>query len=174
MLHGYRIMEHCGSLSSFNPYYFVEMIQTLKINLKRVHYEVHIPEYARAGDAGVDLRAWCPGTKVLRIMPHETILVGTGLSLEIPAGYEGQVRSRSGMASKGLVVANSPGTIDSGYRGLIGVLLLNTTSDVRFIEHQDRIAQLIIAPVTSVEYWPVENLSETERGDGGFGSTGEK
>lgn len=128
-----------------------------------------VPKYQTAGAAGVDLMA----AESALIEPGQTVKVRTGVSLSIPPGYEGQVRPRSGLAFRyGITVLNAPGTIDSDYRGEICVLLHNTGADLVGFSEGDRIAQLVIAPVTQAEFVEVATLSETKRGDGGFGSTG--
>jgi dUTP pyrophosphatase len=130
-----------------------------------------LPEYASAGAAGADLRAAV--TEPIVIQPGGRIAVTTGLVLEIPDGFEAQVRPRSGLAfSQGVTVVNAPGTIDSDYRGELKVLLVNLGSEPATIERGDRVAQLVVAPVTRAGFAVVEDLSSTDRGEGGFGSTG--
>lgn len=135
-----------------------------------------LPFYATAGAAGADLRAnlsEADRDSGLTLQPNDRRLVPTGLRLEIPLGYEVQLRPRSGLALKhGITLPNSPGTIDSDYRGDLGVILLNTSQESFHIAHGDRIAQMIIAPVVQAEFVLSSDLSETERGSGGFGSTG--
>jgi dUTP pyrophosphatase len=127
------------------------------------------PMYATAGAAGADLRS----CQHVTLLPGERAMVATGVALAIPAGYEGQIRSRSGLASQaGVIVLNQPGTIDSDYRGEIKVLLLNVGSAPATIPQGTRIAQIVIAPVVRAEFVPVAQLSETARQSGGFGSTG--
>lgn len=129
------------------------------------------PERMTGGAAGFDIRACLPAP--VGIPPGERALVPTGLALAIPAGWEGQVRPRSGLALKnGLTLANSPGTIDSDYRGPFGVILINLGREPFTVHHGDRIAQLVIAPAPLVRMVEVESLDETARGDGGFGHTG--
>lgn len=129
------------------------------------------PERMTPGAAGFDVRA-CLEAPV-EIDPGERRLVPTGLALAIPSGFEGQVRPRSGLALRhGLTLANSPGTIDSDYRGPFGVILVNLGREPFRVEHGDRIAQLIVGPVPRVEMIEVERLDATARGDGGFGHTG--
>lgn len=132
-----------------------------------------LPAYETAGAAGADLRANFPHRGAEDVAPGARRLVPTGLRISIPAGFEGQVRPRSGLALKhGIVLPNAPGTIDSDYRGALGVILLNT-SDLTFeIRHGMRIAQLVIAPVVQAEFRLAETLDPTARGDAGFGSTG--
>ena len=131
-----------------------------------------MPAYETVNSAGMDLRAYLPDGELV-IKPMQRALVPTGLFMEIPVGYEGQVRPRSGLAIKsGITVLNSPGTIDADYRGEVKVILINL-SDVDFvIKSGDRIAQLVIAKCEQMEVFEVETLSETERGAGGFGHTG--
>ena len=131
-----------------------------------------MPAYETVNSAGMDLRAYLPDGELV-IKPMQRTLVPTGLFMEIPIGYEGQVRPRSGLAIKsGITVLNSPGTIDADYRGEVKVILINL-SDVDFvIKSGDRIAQLVIAKCEQMEVVEVETLSETERGAGGFGHTG--
>lgn len=128
-----------------------------------------VPLYARDGDAGADLYA----SESLTLHPWSRALVKTGIKIAIPYGYVGLVHPRSGLALKsGITVLNAPGTIDSGYRGEVGVILFNST-DVDFeIEVGDRIAQLVIQKVSTVEFNIVDALTESDRGEGGFGSTG--
>lgn len=130
-----------------------------------------LPSYQTAGAAGADVCACLSQPIVLE--PGAWAMVPTGLSFEIPCGYEIQVRPRSGLAAKnGVTVLNSPGTIDSDYRGEVKVILINLGSEPFAIAHGDRIAQLIVAPVEQAQFHVVESLSSTQRGQGGFGSTG--
>jgi dUTP pyrophosphatase len=132
-----------------------------------------LPAYETIGSAGLDVRAFIEESITLK--PLERKLVKTGLFLEIPVGYEAQVRPRSGFALKnGVTVLNSPGTIDADYRGEVGVILINLSQENVEIHSGDRIAQLVFAKVEQAEWNEVETLSETERGAGGFGSTGKK
>ncbi len=134
--------------------------------------EVSLPSYETAGAAGADVRAYLPQGPV-SLAPGERRLVPTGLRFAIPEGYEVQVRPRSGLALKhGLMLVNSPGTIDSDYRGDVGILVLNAGQAPFEITHGLRLAQLVVAPVVRAEFALVEELGETERGAGGFGSTG--
>lgn len=131
------------------------------------------PAYESEGAAGMDLRAALPDGEALTLASGETALVPTGLSLQIPPGFEGQVRPRSGLAAKhGVTVLNAPGTIDSDYRGEVKVILINHGSAPFVIVRGDRIAQLVIAPVTRAVLADAASLDETARGSGGFGSTG--
>lgn len=132
---------------------------------------IQIPTYATPGSAGMDLRS----SEHVEIKSGERACVGTGLYMAIPFGYEGQVRPRSGLALKnGITIPNTPGTIDSDYRGEIRVILSNTGKETFVIEPGDRIAQMVFAEVTQGELCCVEELDETERARGGFGSTGRK
>lgn len=135
-----------------------------------------LPAYETAGSAGADLRAnLAPGDRAagVTLAPMQRRVVPTGLRVEIPAGYEMQIRPRSGLALKhGITLPNTPGTIDSDYRGPLGVLLVNLGAEPYVIHHGDRIAQAVIAPVVQARFQAVTALGETARGDGGFGSTG--
>ena len=131
-----------------------------------------LPSYETINSAGMDLRAYLPDGELV-IKPMQRALVPTGLFMEIPVGYEGQVRPRSGLAIKsGITVLNSPGTIDADYRGEVKVILINLSDQDFVIKSGDRIAQLVIAKCEQMEVVEVETLSETERGAGGFGHTG--
>ncbi|MGF2947969.1 dUTP diphosphatase [Microbacterium alcoholitolerans] len=129
-----------------------------------------VPTYAHPGDAGADLVA----TQAVRLEPGERSLIGTGVSIALPEGYAAFVVPRSGLAAKhGITVVNTPGTVDAGYRGEIKVTLLNTDSKQAYdVAVGDRIAQLIVMPVVRARFEPVEELPDSVRGDGGFGSTG--
>lgn len=145
-----------------------------EMDVKIINKSQHeIPAYETAFSAGLDLRANLSETVVLKSL--ERALIKTGLFMEIPAGYEAQVRPRSGFALKqGVTVLNSPGTIDADYRGEVGVILINLSSEEVKIENGDRIAQLVFAKVEQANWIVTKELSETERGAGGFGSTGKK
>lgn len=130
-----------------------------------------LPAYATGLSAGMDIRANLP--EPIRLEPLQRCLVPTGLYMALPAGFEAQIRPRSGLAlKKGITVLNSPGTIDADYRGEICVILVNLSSEPFVIEDGERIAQMVIARHEQVEWQPVETLDETERGAGGFGHTG--
>lgn len=132
-----------------------------------------IPEYKTLGAAGADICALLENS--ITIKPFERAMIPTGLFFEIPEGYEIQVRPRSGLAAKnGVTVLNTPGTIDSDYRGEVKVILINLGKEDFVVNNGDRIAQIIVAPVTIGNFIKSETLTETERGDGGFGSTGKK
>ena len=138
------------------------------------HFEgLQLPAYETAGSAGMDVRAAVPEGEPMVLAPGERAMVPTGLSVAIPQGYEIQVRPRSGLAAKhGLTCLNTPGTIDSDYRGEIKVILVNLGQEAFTIQRGERIAQLVLAPVTRLAWQSVDRLDETERGAGGFGSTG--
>mgnify|MGYP000392114878 CR=1 FL=1 len=134
--------------------------------------DVPLPAYQTAEAAGADLRANLPDRARLTLAPGARALVPTGLRLEIPQGYEVQIRPRSGLALKhGITLPNAPGTIDSDYRGVVGVIVLNLGSDPFEITHGMRIAQMVAAPVTQAQLVLVETLGTTARASGGFGST---
>ncbi|NPA42351.1 MAG: dUTP diphosphatase [Aquificae bacterium] len=147
----------------------------VRVKVKRLpHGEgIELPTYATEDAAGLDLRAAVETPLLLK--PMERALIPTGFIFEIPKGYEGQVRPRSGLAlKKGITVLNSPGTIDADYRGEVKVILINLGQEEVVINRGDRIAQLVIAPVSRVELVEVEEVQSTSRGEGGFGSTGER
>ena len=132
-----------------------------------------LPAYATVSSAGLDLKAVLGEPFVLG--PLERKIIGTGLKIALPEGYEAQVRPRSGLASKhGISVLNAPGTIDADYRGEIGVILVNLSNEKFTIQPGERIAQLVVAQYTQVSWQPTTSLEETDRGEGGFGSTGKK
>lgn len=134
---------------------------------------IALPSYETAGAAGADVRANLPGGGSVMIAPGQRVLVPTGLRIEIPPGFEVQVRPRSGLALKhGITLLNAPGTIDSDYRGPLGVIVLNAGTEMFEVVHGDRIAQLVVAPVVQAAFDLVETLDTTQRGTGGFGSTG--
>lgn len=134
---------------------------------------VALPSYETAGAAGADIRANLPDRGSITLQPGERALVPTGLRVEIPDGYEIQVRPRSGLALKhGITLPNAPGTIDSDYRGPLGVIVLNAGQEAFEIGHGDRIAQLVVAPVIQARFEMADSLQESQRGSGGFGSTG--
>ncbi|WP_414591516.1 dUTP diphosphatase [Ancylobacter sp. G4_0304] len=132
-----------------------------------------LPDYATTGAAGVDLIAALPEGEALILAPFARALVPTGLALALPEGFEAQVRPRSGLAFKnGITVLNAPGTVDADYRGEVKVLLINLGDSPVTLERGQRIAQMVVAPVTRIKLIDVGNLEETTRGSGGFGSTG--
>ncbi|MGE3303592.1 MAG: dUTP diphosphatase [Hyphomonadaceae bacterium] len=145
------------------------------IRLKRLpHAEgLPLPAYETAHAAGMDLRAAVPAGAPVTLAPGERAMVPTGLSIALPEGFEAQARPRSGLAAKhGVTCLNAPGTIDADYRGELKVILINHGQEPFVIRRGERIAQLVVAPVTRAEWVEVDALDETARGDGGFGSTG--
>ena len=142
----------------------------VKLLIKKLHKNIILPEYKTDGSSGMDLMANVEQT--VKILPGEKKLISTGIMVAIPEQYEIQIRPRSGLAAKnGISVLNTPGTIDSDYRGEIKVILINFGKDIFQINKNDRIAQMIVCPIIKVELKEVENLPETVRGEGGFGST---
>ena len=149
-------------------------ITNTTIKVKVLDNSITLPKYETVSSAGMDIRAFIPEGKI-EIEPQERKLIRTGLYLEIPKGYEVQIRPRSGLALKnGITVLNSPGTIDADYRGELRVILINHSADRFLITNEMRIAQIVVAQFSRVDLLEVENLSETDRGEGGFGSTGTK
>lgn len=143
----------------------------MKIAIKKLTKTAIIPQYAHPGDSGFDLHS--DDCEFVTLYPRRRRLIKTGLSIAVPDGLELQIRSRSGLANKnGVFVLNSPGTVDAGYRGEIGVILFNAGDETVVIKKGDRIAQGVIAPVIHAELIEVDDLDETNRGIGGFGSTG--
>lgn len=139
-----------------------------------LHFEgLDLPAYETLGAAGMDVRAAVPESEPMVLTPGDRMMVPTGLSVAIPQGYEIQMRPRSGLAAKhGITCLNSPGTIDSDYRGELKVILINHGQDAFTIARGERIGQMVLAPVTRIVWEQVATLDETERGAGGFGSTG--
>lgn len=144
------------------------------MNIKIINKSNHtLPHYETIASVGMDLRANI--TESITLKPLERAIIKTGLFIELPIGFEAQVRPRSGLAAKkGITVLNAPGTIDADYRGEIGVILVNLSNEEVTIENGDRVAQLVIAKHERTEWIEVEELSQTSRGEGGFGSTGTK
>jgi dUTP pyrophosphatase len=145
------------------------------INVKRLPHglDLPLPAYETALAAGMDLRAAVDQDEPITLRPMERVMAPTGLSFALPAGYEAQVRPRSGLAAKaGITCLNTPGTIDADYRGEVKVILINLGAEDFVIRRGDRIAQLVIAPVVQAGWTEVESLDDTARGAGGFGSTG--
>lgn len=153
-----------------NPY----LCAMSRIKVKIINQSPNaLPEYATEGSAGMDIRAHLPGPLVLK--PLERQLIPTGLYMELPLGYEAQVRPRSGLAIKqGITCLNTPGTIDSDYRGEIKVILINLSNEEQVLHPGDRIAQMVISPVVQAGWETVEEISVTTRNTGGFGHTGKK
>ena len=142
------------------------------IRVKIINQSAHpLPAYATEGAAGMDLRANLSGT--VELQPLERQMIPTGLYIELPPGYEAQVRPRSGLAAKqGITCLNSPGTVNSDYRGELKVILINLSSQVQVLHPGDRIAQLVVGPVVRVDWEEVEEIGVTTRNTGGFGHTG--
>ena len=142
----------------------------VKLLIKKIKKNIILPEYKTDGSSGMDLMANVEQT--IKILPGEKKIISTGIMVAIPKQYEIQIRPRSGLAAKnGISVLNTPGTIDSDYRGEIKVILINLGKDIFEIKKNDRIAQMIVCPIIKVELEEVESLPETVRGKGGFGST---
>lgn len=165
----------------------------MKLKVKRKHDDITLPSYQTEGSAGFDLTGISflklyssdkeinlkevmtqqQKNGIITLRPGERVLIGTGLHVAVPQGYELQIRSRSSYAlKKGLLVANSPGTIDSDYRGEIGVILINTTHVLLEVKLGERIAQAVLNKIEQADFELVEELDDTDRGEGGFGSTG--
>jgi dUTP pyrophosphatase len=159
-----------GSESNYTMKKPVSVSLDQKVLVKKLHPDAIIPSYAKPGDAGFDLFA----VEDLVVMPGQTAIIKTGLAVAIPEGFEMQIRMRSGASLKTpLIVANAPGTVDSGYRGEVGIIVRNTHSTLPYTVHKGgRIAQGVIAPVVTAEFTEVDELPDSERGAGGFGSTG--
>ncbi len=143
----------------------------VKILIKRLHSEVKLPKYKTDGSSGMDLMAFID--RSISIMPQKSELIPTGLSVAIPDNTELQIRPRSGLAAKNNIsVLNTPGTVDSDYRGELKVILYNHGNKEFLVNNEDRIAQMVLVPIIKATFEEVENLPETIRGEGGFGSTG--
>ena len=141
------------------------------LKVKKIHEEAILPSYAHFNDAGLDLFS----VEEVLIKPNETALIKTGIKIELPTQTEAQIRPRSGLALKhGITVLNTPGTIDEGYRGEIGIILINHGKSDFLVEKKMKIAQMVIKPIWKVEVNEVEELSDSLRGEGGFGSTGKR
>ena len=144
------------------------------MKVRVAHDSIDLPEYETNSSAGMDLRAYLPDGSI-SLDPKQRTLIGTGLFFEIPQGFEVQIRPRSGLALKhGVTVLNSPGTIDVDYRGEIKVILINHGEEPFLIEHEMRIAQMVVSKYQQVQFKLVKELTSSERGSGGFGSTGTK
>ena len=151
------------------------MSATVKVEIQQLPHGkgLALPAYQSTHAAGLDLLAAVPEDAPMVLLPGQHAMIPTGLVIALPAGYEAQVRPRSGLAAKhGVTVLNSPGTVDADYRGEVCVLLINHGDQPFPIRRGERIAQMVIAPVTQVELVPANSLSTTDRGSGGFGSTG--
>ena len=156
-----------------------EMVQRVAVKIKKLaHFDeaLSLPRYETLGSAGADIRACLPDQQTSLILgPSERVLIPTGLAMEIPLGFEIQVRPRSGLALKTpLFLCNSPGTIDSDYRGEVKILMGNLSARPYAVRHGERIAQILLAPITQAVFELTDELNPTERGTGGFGSTGIK
>ncbi len=148
---------------------------TVSVRLRRLPHagDLPLPVYETTGSAGMDLRAAVPEEAPITLQPGARALIPAGFAIGLPEGYEAQVRPRSGLALKhGVTCLNSPGTIDSDYRGEVGVILINHGAEPFVIQRGERIAQMIVSPVVQSSWIEVETLDETARGAGGFGSTG--
>ena len=148
---------------------------TVEVAIRRLgHAEgLPLPSYETEGAAGMDLRAAVPEGQPITLAPGQRAMVPTGLSIALPLGYEAQIRPRSGLAAKhGVTCLNSPGTVDSDYRGEVKAILINHGHEPFVIQRGERIAQMVIAPVTRAEWRETDSLDDTARGAGGFGSTG--
>lgn len=144
---------------------------SVHVEMEKVVSDVKLPAYAHAGDAGMDLYA----AEACVLQPMDRKVVSTGIKIAVPVGYEAQVRPKSGLAlNHGITVLNTPGTVDAGYRGVVGVILINLSKEPYHVEKNQKIAQLVIAKVEHAEMKEVDSLDETKRGSGGFGSTGLK
>lgn len=152
------------------------MVEVKLLKLEHFDESFSLPSYETIGAAGADIRASLlidDREEGIIIKPGQRVLIPTGLSMEIPTGFEIQVRPRSGLSFKtGLMVVNSPGTIDCDYRGEVKIILGNLGEKAEVVAHGDRVAQLVLAPVTQANFTLASSLSNTERGEGGFGSTG--
>jgi len=158
-----------NGITSYNERNHVPGNTTVTLKVKKLSDQAVIPHFAHPGDAGMDLFS----SEESQLQPGESMLVKTGISIELPPGTEAQVRPRSGLALKHrITLLNSPGTIDEGYRGEIGVIMINHGEEPFRIEKGMKIAQMVIKPVLAVEIQEVEKLTDTCRGPGGFGSTG--
>ena len=147
-------------------------MQTVQVNIVNTSSNP-LPQYATAGSAGMDIRANL--SSPVNLLPMERSLIPTGLFIELPEGHEAQIRPRSGMAIKqGITCLNSPGTVDADYRGELKIILINLSNTVQVINHGERIAQMIIAKTEKAALVLVEQLSNSQRGEGGFGHTGSK
>ena len=145
----------------------------VKVLIKRLDPKVTIPEYKTSGSSGMDLKAFLDNK--VEIKPYKSALIPTGLSIAIPNDYEVQIRPRSGLAAKSNIsVLNTPGTIDSDYRGELKIILFNHGNSNFTVSNEDRIAQMVLVPILKMKFEEVDNLPETDRGEGGFGSTGKK
>jgi dUTP pyrophosphatase len=151
------------------------VIATVRVEVRRLPHgeDLPLPAYQSTGAAGLDLLAAVPGQTPLILSPGKSAIVPTGLTVALPSGYEAQIRPRSGLAARhGVTVLNAPGTVDADYRGEVSVLLINHGDAPFAIRRGERIAQMVIAPVAQAQLVAVDQLSTTDRGSGGYGSTG--
>ncbi len=149
------------------------MTEAVEVRIQRLPHAPGLPEYATAGSAGLDIAAAIAGDEPLELLPGARALVPTGLRLAVPEGWEAQIRPRSGLALRhGLTLPNSPGTIDSDYRGELQIIVLNAGAEPVRIERGMKIAQLLLKPAPRIAWRECTELDATERGEGGFGSTG--
>ena len=149
------------------------MTEAVQVRIQRLPHAHGLPAYATPGSAGLDIAAAVAGDEPMELAPGARALVPTGLRLAVPEGYEAQIRPRSGLALRhGLMLPNSPGTIDSDYRGELQIIVMNAGSEPVRIERGMKIAQLVLMPVPRVAWQECTELDTTERGEGGFGSTG--
>ncbi len=170
MSHSHIAFLTCLTLITFLTFLICLTFAAMVIRIVN-HSHNPLPEYATAGSSGMDLRASLSAPMIFE--PFQRALVPTGISIELPEGFEAQVRPRSGLAIKqGFTCLNSPGTIDADYRGEIKVILINLSQEQQVIHNGDRIAQMVIQKVEKAVWLPVETLNETERNAGGFGHTG--
>lgn len=141
----------------------------MKLKIELTNEKAKLPDYAHEGDAGMDVYA----VESVTLQPGERKLVGTGLRIQLPPNTEAQIRPKSGLALKnGITLLNTPGTVDEGYRGEVGVILINHSKEAYLVESGQKIAQMVIMPVTRVTVEQVDHLEGSDRGEGGFGSTG--
>ncbi len=146
----------------------------IKVNFKKLNENAKVPSYGSQFSAGADLYA-CTNGEIISFKPNETKIIHTGIAMEIPEGYAGLIYARSGIANKrGLAPSNKVGVVDSDYRGEIMVSLHNHSGEIQEISDFERVAQMVITPFLKVDYTEVAELTDTERGEGGFGSTGKK
>ena len=144
----------------------------MNLPIKKLNPRAVLPQYQTPGSSGADLYALLDNE--FHLMPHQTAAIPTGLAVAVPLGFEMQIRARSGLAAKGIIVPNGPGTIDSDYRGELKILLHNLSDQVFVIEPEMRIAQAVVTPVQQCRFVESDTLPATDRNDGGFGSTGIK
>lgn len=163
------MVDGCSGSSVLEKAVWMAYNRGMKLRVKKLREDAVLPQYAHPGDAGLDVFA----NEATTVAPGESCMIKTGVAIELPAGTEAQVRPRSGLAAKyGMTVLNTPGTVDEGYRGEVCVILINHGKAAFSIEKGMKIAQMVIKPVLRVDVEDVAELSDTARGEGGFGSTG--